>query len=264
MSKKLPLFALVLILGLTVLYFSPLYYFSAEQKAARAVAELIARNLDARGGAEAWQAVSALQLSGRMDVGQSMNLHYELEQKRPGKMRLEFVFDGETAVQAFDGKAGWKVLPFLGRRNPEPMTESELRTAADTADLYGLLYDYKARGLLVELLGQEPVAGRDAFKLKLTLPSGGVRWVYLDTETALELKVEALRKIAGRERLVETFYHDWQATEGLLIAGRQETQTEGDKASHFLTVERVLVNPPLDDARFAMPSLATAGAGQGG
>jgi hypothetical protein len=198
-----------------------------------------------------------------MDVGQGMSLPYVLEQKTPGKMRLEFVFDGETAVQAFDGKVGWKLLPFLGRRNPEPMTETELRLAADTSDLYGILINYAARGHSVELLGKEMVAGRDAFRLKVTLPGGTVRWVYLDAETALEVKVEALRKLAGRDLLVETFYHDWQLIEGLLIAGRQETQTEGDKQSHYITVESVQVNPSIDDVRFSMPTVVTAIAGSG-
>ena len=62
--------------------------------------------------------------------------------------------------------------------------------------------------------------------------------------------------VGGRERRVETFYHDWQETEGLLIPRRQETRTEGNNESHFLTVETVRVNPPLDDSRFAMPATA--------
>jgi len=257
MSKKIFSVALVLMLGGVALYFiSPLDYIYPERKQARLIDQLVERNLDARGGASAWEAVSTLQLSGRIDVGQGMNLPYVLEQKRPGKMRLEFVFDGETAVQAFDGKVGWKVLPFLGRRHPEPMTETELRAAAGTSDLYGLLFDYEARGHTVELLGQEMVAGRDAYKLKVILPGGAERWVYLDAKTALEIKVEALRTLAGRARRVETFYQDWQATEGLLIARRQETQTEGDKESHFFTVERVQVNPTLADDRFLMPATA--------
>ena len=61
---------------------------------AETVDELVAKNTAARGGAAAWQAVSSLQLSGRMDVGKGMSVPYVLEQKRPDKMRLEFVFDG--------------------------------------------------------------------------------------------------------------------------------------------------------------------------
>jgi hypothetical protein len=87
--------------------------------------------------------------------------------------------------------------------------------------------------------------------------------VYLDAESGLEIKLDALRTLRGRERRVETFYHDWQEAEGLLIPRRQETRTEGAKESHLLTVETVRVNPPLEDSRFAMPAAAPAGAGQG-
>jgi hypothetical protein len=225
------------------------------------VDELVARNVAARGGAKAWRAVSSLRLTGRMDVGQGLLVPYVLEQKRPGKMRLAFVFDGETAIQCSDGKAGWKVAPFRGRTTPEPLTEEELREAAGSADLYGLLFEYAPRGHAVELLGREPVQGRDAFKLKVTLPGGAVRWVYLDAESGLEAKVDALRTLGGRERRVETFYHDWQAAEGLLISRRHETRTEGANKLHLLTVESVRVNPPLDDSRFAMPAVAPAVAG---
>jgi hypothetical protein len=220
---------------------------------AETVDELVAKNTAARGGAAAWQAVSSLQLSGRMDVGKGMSVPYVLEQKRPGKMRLEFVFDGETSIQTFDGKSGWKLAPFLGRTTAEPMTEAELGLAADTADLYGLLFDYAKRGHKVELLGNEVVQGQDTFKLKVTLPGGSVRWVYLDAKSGLEIKVEALRRLRKRDRVVETFYHDWQVTDGLLIARRLETRTEGEKTIHPFTVQSVLVNPPLADARFAMP-----------
>jgi hypothetical protein len=243
-------------LGLVTLLF--LFWSETPLGRARAVNDLVDRNVAARGGDEAWRAVSSLRLTGQMDLGQGMRVPYVLEQKRPGKMRLEFVFDGETTVQSSDSKTGWKVVPFRGRTAPEPMTERELRETADSADLYGLLFDYGARGLAVELMGREPVGGRDAFKLKVTLPRGGVRWVYLDAETALEVKLEALRTVDGRERRVETFYHDWRAADGLLIARRQETQTEGAKESHLLTVETVQVNPPLDDSRFAMPATAQA------
>lgn len=254
MLKKLSLVTIVFILGLTALYFSPVYYFSTEQKAARAVANLIDRNIEARGGADKWASVSSLQLKGRIDVGQGMNVPYILEQKRPNKMRLEFVFDGEKSIQAIDGKTGWKLLPFLGRRHPEAMTENELRIAEDSSDPYGLLYKYTERGHAIEIIGRETVSGIDTYKLKVSLPSGDIRWIYLDTETALEVKVEALREVGKRKLRVETFYHDWKDMEGLLIAGRQETQTEGDKQSHFLTVESVQVNPKLDDNHFAMPS----------
>jgi hypothetical protein len=256
--------ALVLVLVLGLLTYAYLERADTPAQAnARAVDELVTRNIAARGGAEAWRSVSSLRLTGRMDLGHEMVVPYVLEQKRPDKMCLEFVFDGETAVHCTDGNSGWKVVPFRGRTTPEPMTGAELRETADSADLYGLLFDYAARGHVVELLGHEPVEGRDTFKLKVTLPRGGVRWLYLDAETALEVKLEALRTLGRRERRVETYYHDWQPAEGLLIPRRQETSTEGDTESHFLTVESVSVNPPLEDARFMIPPATTVGDDRG-
>jgi hypothetical protein len=219
---------------------------------AQTVDELVARNVAARGGAAAWRAVSTLRLAGRVDVGQGMLVPYVLEQKRPHKMRLELVFDGQTAVQCSDGKAGWKVEPFRGRTTPVPLTVDELAEGTGPSDIDGLLFDHARRGLSVELVGREKVQERDAVRLKVTLPGGAIRWVSLDAETALELKVEARRRLVGRERRVETFYQDWQATDGLLIPRRLETRAEG--ALHLLTVESVRVNSPIDDARFARPA----------
>lgn len=264
MTRKTLKTGLAAALALGLITFLVLYWSDTPMGRARAVNKLVSENVAARGGDEAWRDVSSLRLTGQMDLGEGMLVPYVLEQKRPDKMRLEFVFDGETAVQCTDGNAGWKLLPFRGRTAPEPMTEEELRETADLAALYGLLFDYAARGHAVEPLGREPVEGRDALKLKVTLPGGAVRWVYVDAESGLEVKVEALRTVGGRERRVETFYHDWQATEeGLLIARRQETRTEGDNQFHLLTVDTVVVNPPLDDSRFAMPAGAEAGAARG-
>ena len=213
---------------------------------------LIARNIAARGGAEAWRSVSSLKLSGLLDLGHGMYVPYVLLQKRPAKMCLEFVFDEETAIQCVDGDSGWKLLPFRGHKTPEAMNELELREMADMADLDGLLLDSARRGHKVELVSREQVNGRPADKLQVTLPGGARRWVYLDVETALELKLESTRLLRGKERTVETFYSNWQETDGILIPRRQLTQTQGDKEAHFLVVELAVVNPPLQDTRFAM------------
>jgi len=256
MSRKVVAAALAFMLVTAILIYN-----SDAMKEARFVNALVARNIEARGGADAWEAVSSLRLAGQMDLGQEMVVPYVLEQKRPDKMCFEFVFNGETAVQCADGESGWKLLPYLGRTTPELMTDAELRETADSAEPYGLLYNYAARGSDVDYIGQEQFDGRDVFKLEVTLSRGGVRWLYLDTETALETKLETLRTVSGQERRVETIYSDWQEIEGLLIAQRQDTRTEGHSESHFLTVESVVVNPSLDDTRFTMPTSAVSDLG---
>lgn len=256
MSRKSIVVALTFVLVAAFLIYN-----SDAMKEARFVKALVARNVEARGGAEAWENISSLRLSGQMDLGQDMIVPYVLEQKRPDKMCFEFVFDGETAVQCADGEEGWKLLPYLGRTTPEPMTDAELLAIADSAEPYGLLYNYAGRGSDVEFVGQELLNGSDVFKLKMTLAEGGVRWLYLDAETALEIKLETTRIVSGSERRVETLYSEWREVDGLLIARRQDTRSEGDEETYFLTVENVTVNPPLKDSRFRMPIASNAGNG---
>ena len=254
MSKKL-----VVSLAIAAVIAGVIAYFAPAVRDAQVVNSLIAQNLEARGGAAAWDKVSSMRMAGQMDLGQDMIVPYTLVQKRPGKMCFEFDFDNATSTQCTDGEKGWKIAPFLGRSAAEPMTEAEYRNVADSSDPYGLLYNYRERGLDIQYLGQEQIDGRDVHKLRVELPFGGVRWLYLDVETALDVKLEAPRVVAGEDYLIETFYTDWQEVEGLLIPARQETRTVGDEETHFLTVDSVTVNPQVDDDQFHMPAALGGG-----
>ena len=230
----------------------------------RAVDALIARNVEARGGADAWRAVSSLRLEGQMDLGQGMHVPYTMEQQRPGRMCLEFEFDEQVATQCVADGSGWKTLPYRGRYLPEAMTPDELRDVADAASIDGLLFNSAERGTSIEIVGKEVLDGRDVVKLEVVLSAGGKRWVYLDAETALEVRVDALRILRGEEHLVETWYHDWREQDGLLIARRQITRTEGMQESNVLTVDDVSVNANINSERFRNPLVAnSAGAANG-
>jgi hypothetical protein len=254
MSKKL-----IAVVAAIVVVAAILIYNSDAMKERRIINALVAQNIEARGGADVWNAVDTLRLTGQMDLGQGMIVPYVMEQKRPGKMCLEFVFDEKAAVQCVDGKGGWKVLPFRGRNSPEAMTEEEYREMAGEVSIDGLLFNSVKRGNKLSLVGKEVVAGRQAAKIAVTLSNGVTRWVYIDEESGLDLKLESTRLLRGQERIVETFYYDWQKSDGLLIPRRQESRMQGDDEFNFVTVDSVVSNPPLDDSRFAMP-----GPGKGG
>jgi hypothetical protein len=249
MSKKMMAVAFVI-----ALLAGFLIYNSDAMKERRIINALVAQNIEARGGANAWQAVNSLRLTGLMDLGQEMHVPYVVEKKRPGMFCIEFVFDGETAIQCVNGKTGWKQLPYLGRDKPEAMTDGEYSQLASTAAIEGLLSSAFERGYEVTLVGKEMVVGRMAVKLEVTLPDGTPRWLYIDEETGLDIKLESTRLLRGQERVVETFYYDWRETDGLLIPRRQESRTQGDDEFSLVTVDEVVSNPPLDDSRFAMPA----------
>jgi hypothetical protein len=193
------------------------------------------------------------QLHGAAEEPKQVLLPFVMELKRPRATRVELVFQGKTAVQVYDGKTGWKVRPYLGRRDVEPYTDEELKLAAQQAELDGPLIDYAAKGNKVELVGTEQFEGREAYKLKVTSAAGTVRTVLVDAESSLEVRVDGTRKLDGKERQVWTTLRDYKVVDGLLIPHTLETTVEGVPGSEKILVEKVSVNPEVADARFFKP-----------
>jgi hypothetical protein len=229
-------------------------------------AQVIDRNVAARGGLEAWRAVNTLAMSGKLEAGgkQNSELPFVMKMKRSHKSRLEIRFQEKTAVQVYDGAQGWKVRPFLGRDEVEPYTAAEAKAAQAWEELDGPLVDYARKGTKVALIGMESVEGHNAYKLKLILKDGEERNLWVDATSFLELKIEGEpRKLDGRIHKVVIYYRDYKAEKGLTVPRVLETVIEGVKQSaHKMKIESVTFNQPMDDALFAKPQLTLAKAGQ--
>ena len=225
------------------------------------VDQIIEKNIAARGGLKAWHDIQTMTMSGKMDAGGKNNaqLPFVMKLKRPRMSRLELQFQGKTAIQVYNGENGWKVRPFLGRLEVEPYSAAELQIAADEQELDGPLIDHEAKGTRVELVGEEPVEGHDAYKLKLTMKNGDVRHLWVDGQSFLEVKIEgAPRKLNGKFHNVEIYYRDYRSTGGLKIPYLLETMVEKIKPSRKIAIESVLLNPKLEGSAFAKPEISGA------
>lgn len=257
---------------------------------ALSVDEIVNRNLAARGGLAAWRNVKALSYEGRMDAGRervdggkvartrmearaaerqaavqaatraapepaAIQLPFRLDLARQHRMRLEIPFAGDTAVQVYDGQHGWKLRPFLGRREVEGYTPAEARIAASEQDLDGPLAGWREKGLRVENDGAWRLDGRDTYRLKLTLPDGEVRRLWIDAQTFLEAAIEgAPRRFDGKLRTVTTVFSDYRTVAGLKLAHSLETRVDGERQVNRLVIDKVTVNPTLDAQRFSKPA----------
>jgi hypothetical protein len=257
---------------------------------ALAADQIVARSVVARGGAPAWSRVQSMTLSGKLDAGRQrhdggmiaasaplsrveararvrqialqqskepakpIELPFTLELARPNQSRLEIPFQGQTAVQVFDGSNGWKLRPFLGRSAPEPFSADEQRAAADQQQLDGPLVNHVAKGTKVALDGTDRVDGRDAYRLKLTLKNGDVRRLWVDAKTFLDVKIEgAPRRMDGRMRRVETSLRDWKPVQGVMVPYLYETTVEAVAGSERIVVEKVALDAALTPSRFVRP-----------
>jgi len=182
---------------------------------------------------------------------EEMLLPYRLEFKRPLKSRLELDFNGQTAVQVYDGVNGWKLRPYLGRSNWDAYSAAELQQAAMEPGIDGYLIDYAAKGARVETAGTDSVDGHPAYRLKVTRKDGKVRNVWVDGSSFLDVKTDGeLRKLDGQPHTVAVYLRDYKRDQGLMIPHLQETVVSGVKKTEKITIESVTVNPQLADARF--------------
>src|SRR5262245_44623228 len=224
--------------------------------AAQTVDELIAKNIEARGGLEKMQSVKTMRMTGKMTMGPGMEAPVSMELKRPNSVRMEFTFQGMTGVQAWDGTSGWQISPFGGKTDAEPLSPGDAKETEEQADMDGPLVDYKAKGHTVELVGREQVEGSGAYKLKVTLKNGTVNYTYLDADSYLTIREESKRTVRGSEVEVESTIGDYKDVGGLLIPHSIQNGAKGQAEKQNITVDKVDLNPPLDDSRFKMPSKA--------
>jgi len=242
------------VIGTAIIVLIAIVYFVFFAGYSAKINALIEKNAKAKGGEDAWNKVSSLQISGMMSLGQDVTVPYTIDQKRPLKMCMEYEFNKRRVVQCVDGDRGWQFLPYAGRNVPEAMSKVDARAMADTASIDGMLLNAHHRGVDIEWLGEVDVDGLPADKLKLTMRGGTVRWLYLDKLTGLESKLEYTRTIRGEEHTVVSRYSNWKTEKGLRFPGRTDTQIVGDKRSQFLVVDKVIINPAIDDKRFEMPA----------
>jgi hypothetical protein len=221
--------------------------------------QIVEKNIAARGGLEAWRNVKSMKMIGKMDAGgkASVQLPFVLELRRPRQSRLEIEFAGSKAIQVYDGTRGWKVRPFLGRVQVEDFTQAEMQTAAEQGELDGLLIDHETKGIKVGLEGKDTVEEKDTYKLNLTLPNGQTRYLWVDAKSFLEVKIEGFpRRLNGKMHRVETYYRDYQPVDGLMVPFVLETKAEKVTQTRKIVVEKVDLNPQLEDTAFVRPDVS--------
>ncbi len=227
----------------------------AQDKNQPTVDELVSKNIEARGGADALHALQSLRLTGKMLVQQGqIQLAYLQTKKRPDEVRTESSLQGMTQIEAYDGKEGWKVSPFFGRKDPERMSADDVKTLMEDAEIDGPLVDWKTKGSKVEYLGTEDVEGTFAHKLKVVRKNGDVNFVYLDPDHFLEIRVLTQRMRHGAQEEVETDLGDYEKAAGVFVPTSVESGRKGAPDKERIIIDKVEANVPVDDAVFHFPA----------
>jgi hypothetical protein len=217
--------------------------------------ELVNKNIEAKGGLDKIKAVKTLRISGRAEQSDGPPVAVVVEHERPDEIRQDINLAGMTMVQAYDGKEGWMIEPFGGRKDPQLMGEDDVRDLQLDADIDGPLVDYRAKGNTVEYLGHGTVDGDDTLRLKVTLKNGDILYYDLDPDTYLEIRRESQEFIRGSVKEQVTEYGSYKAVDGVMYPFSLAIWPKNDPTQVLtVTIEKVEVNTPLQESQFAVPA----------
>src|SRR5262245_12669651 len=119
---------------------------------AQTVDEIVAKNLQAKGGAEKWQALNSVKMTGKIAV-QGQALPLLVHAKRPNLQRQEISLPDGKIVQAFDGTTAWISNPMMGDPTPQAMPANAADLMKNSANFDGALINYKSKGNTIDFVG---------------------------------------------------------------------------------------------------------------
>lgn len=225
------------------------------------VQDVLARHVEARGGAEAWARVQALRVTGTYSA-LSEEADFTLWRQRPGSYRFEYGILGERATEVYDGRSGWMQSPVEGWAWPVPMNGPQLTTARSLAEFDSPLMDAAAKGHEIELVGRSDFDGIETWELKVTLAgeagedgdkTGNEETWHLDAETYLPvariLPAVDFGRAVGTQ---EVFYDDHREVDGVMFPFF--IQSEYFIRLNIWTVDAIEVNPEIPEGLFTRPT----------
>jgi outer membrane lipoprotein-sorting protein len=222
--------------------------------------EILKKNEDALGGAEAINKVQTLKSTARVSMmGGQMDSSIIIQTKRPNLVRTDMVIMGYNATAAFDGTVAWMINPASGSSAPQKMDEKMMSGGIQSSNivtLIGALNGLKAAGNTVDLLGKENVGSVSAYKIRITYKNGMSAHYYLDPGTFLPIKTLTRVSTMGQDVEVEGYPSDFKKVEGVLFPHSLEQRVGGNTMGQ-VTYEKIEINLPMDDSVFRMPGTET-------
>ncbi|MCX6280766.1 MAG: hypothetical protein NTU51_02260 [Bacteroidetes bacterium] len=190
----------------------------------------------------------------RKTIAGGMEFPFSMTMKRPLKLRIEAEVQGNKMIQAFDGQAGWSVVPWSGSSVPQDMTADEIKSMKDQSDMEGSLYNWKEKGHQAELLGKEDMEGSSVYKIKLTKANGDIDTYFIDAENFILLKTSSKVKIQDNEVESESLFTNYKEVSGVLIAGNITSKVKEQTVSQVV-IDKTEFNIPVSDSLFVKPAI---------
>lgn len=225
--------------------------------------EILASYFENIGGLEKLKAVKGMKMTAKVNQ-QGMEIPLEIYQLSDGRQMTVINFQGKEMKQGvFDGETLWShnFMTMKAEKSDAETTENFKLNSNDFPDAF---IDYKDKGYTVELLGKETIDGAETFKIKLVKEpitvdgkeEEDISFYFFDTENYVPIAVQSEVRMGPQKGITsEVTLSDYQEVEGLYFPFSMTQGAKGQPGSP-ITIERIELNPTLEDTAFAFPAEA--------
>jgi len=212
--------------------------------------EIIAKNVEAKGGKAAWQAIESIKMTGNFTAFSKVK-PFTLHRKRDNLYHLDHMLGDELAIIGYDGETYWWENTFFQEGATKVTGEADLAVLQRDIEFETPMLTYPENGFKITLSSETDLEGEPAIALSVDRGDESVETWYLHPETYLEFARVSPGSDFGRPMPQTTYFEDFRDVGGAMIAHFSETQWY--TRDRVMEVHDVEVNLDIDDALFGIP-----------
>lgn len=205
---------------------------------------ILARSLQARGGAARFAALRTLVERSELIFAQGQRWQVRTWIKAPDRIRIEIHTPKGTMVQGFDGHTAWQIDP--GAKMAHALNGAAANQVRDEGEQgFDMAIAPESRGIAIAYAGAGTMDGRRYEAVRFTFPSGDTFVQFFDAQSGLQF-FEQYPLPQGRHG--SEAVRDYRRVKGLLFPSAYV-----NLPGPTLKILEWRLDVPLDDALFAPP-----------
>ena len=224
--------------------------------ASAAAVQALDTYLLAVGGVDALRKISTEKEAGFLDLGTGTQFPLTVFLKSPGMRYTAVQFSTGESLEILNGDAGWSLIP---GRSLHAMSPAEIQAARMGADP-DFIARVKTSFTVFEVRPDTIVGGRAVTAIRASNPNSPPLRLFIDKQSGLLVRmVRYVDSPLGRNP-TQIDYSDYRNVSGIMQPFRWTVaQPQG---RYVVQLNRIDVNVPLEDSRFAKPDPLPAAQGR--
>jgi len=210
------------------------------------IQSILDKHADAIGFSERKNINSLISFGSINQLGNTLKI--TILQKRPDKYRMDIHLNDGRITQAFDGKKGWTLNPYLST-DTLIIEGIELRQLIESSLFDGILFNADKLNYTLEYGGEDQIASTPSYILILKKPSGDRMKFFVDKSDYLIKRTEANIFLQGFPYESNSVFSDFRTIEGMVLPFK--IQNNNGQLSTQIIVDTVRVNEKIEDGLFS-------------